>query len=318
MPQIGNETRASVSQFRDEDRQRLGLRRGDRITMRPTPDGARRELFINGRQRQDVLTVEDDPRYMYYRVAYTDEAQVSHVPTITNVGTSEVPNLRFDIPNGLRNSTIRPARTTFQAWLDDGASEMDSTSPQIEDIDASLISAGTLASPSPGELRTAGVTGGGTVTLGDLEAAAAQIRPAPRGSNGPRRPADWPNFASYRFNAPAREFVPFNEDQARYEQRINTVGGATARIERDINELRASGQWEVTTIAVGPRIYAELRASSVFRYEPVHRPIPATLNDDDLLAELAEPVTATRDTLFGIRLVQDDATEEYAIAVKRR
>lgn len=87
--------------------------------------------------------------------------------------------------------------------------------------------------------------------------------------------------------------------------------GVTGEIERDIAELRRHG-FEPKVIAVDGNVMSHLRASTVFQWQHRVEAVPADI--DDVFAESATQVTGT---LFGIRLVEDDQTEGYVIAVKR-
>lgn len=94
-------------------------------------------------------------------------------------------------------------------------------------------------------------------------------------------------------------------------------GGSSSvvvEIESEIADLRRHG-YEPKVIAVDGNVMSHLRASTAFQWQHRVQPVPTEPADiDDIFGESA---TQVEGTLFGIRLIQDDQTEGYVIAVKR-
>jgi hypothetical protein len=86
----------------------------------------------------------------------------------------------------------------------------------------------------------------------------------------------------------------------------------TDAIRSDIQRLEAAN-FRVHTIAVNPELKLHLAHSVHLTHRVIPRPMPSVPRPDENAT--VGGTIQTGDALFGIRLVEDDATETYAIAV---
>jgi hypothetical protein len=267
--------RLTASQFRPQDRERLNINRGDRIDLRPTPDGSGVELFVNGRQRHEVTAMEMSVQDMYYRIRY-EQARAD-------------------------DARIEAAAAQIRAASDDAllaelASDPISSMTAEQASQALRTLAGDIQSSVSGSLNA-------TIRASNRESPEVRIDP----------------LAGMRFNIPrGQQGAPIRSNRVNFERwhmpyASGSSSSVVVEIEAEIADLRRHG-YEPKVIAVDGNVMSHLRASTAFQWQHRVEAVPVSDNIDDMFAESA---TQVEGTLFGIRLIQDDQTEGYVIAVKR-